>query len=476
MKIKIDFLIPACAAVLALGACGGEVGSSPETGGDYGVCFKAQSDDRYGMISSGGEILFDDEFDMPPKPAVGGVFSVMGSDFKTRYYTATPKPETIGKDAYVAGGYCTEGVIPVVKEGQPVVLIDKTGKEVASLAKADGKRVTMVNGYFSDGLLLFSAERKFGYFNPRGEVAIKAAYDDAYPFSEGLAVVAKSKPDGSKSWSAIDKSGKEVARLNISHDDMSAIPMYFDGALVCGADVYGKDGKRLFRTPSGWTEMTAYNDGYASFREGGKWGVCDKQGNEVIRAKYDNPVKRIDGGFLAIDGTVGDCDISFVDANGDEIKRIDGAYSCRMLSGSRIVVWDAEDDCYLVDANGEELDGGSYAEIGVEPMYYFNGQLMPHSTYGAVPWVIASIQAGDAHAVGEASAQPQSQAIDYEAIIAAYYGGAFPADIDIEEMVEMFNRCCSGSNPLYENSPEGFKSFAVDYLETDIFSGADEYE
>ena len=223
-----------CALAAAVASCGGGSVSSLAGGDGYGVFFKAQSDDRYGMISSDGEILFEDEFEMPPSPAVGGVFSAMGSDFKIRYYTASPKPEAIGKDAYVAGGYCTEGVIPVVKEGQPVVLIDKSGKEVASLAKADGKRVTMVNGYFSDGLMLFSAERKFGYFNPKGGVAIKAVYDVAYPFSDGLAVVAKSKADGSMSWSAIDKSGKEVARLNISYEDMTYIPMYFDGVLVCG--------------------------------------------------------------------------------------------------------------------------------------------------------------------------------------------------------------------------------------------------
>ena len=459
-----------CALAAAVASCGGGSVSSLAGGDGYGVFFKAQSDDRYGMISSDGEILFEDEFEMPPSPAVVGVFSAMGSDFKIRYYTASPKPEAIGKDAYVAGGYCTEGVIPVVKEGQPVVLIDKSGKEVASLAKADGKRVTMVNGYFSDGLMLFSAERKFGYFNPKGEVAIKAVYDVAYPFSDGLAVVAKSKADGSMSWSAIDKSGKEVARLNISYDDMTYIPMYFDGVLVCGTDVYGKDGKRLFRVPSGWTEMTAYNDGYASFREGGKWGVCDKEGKEVIRAKYDNPVKRIDGGFLTIDGTIGDCDISFVDANDDEIKRIDGAYSCRMLSGSRIVVWDAEDECYLVDENGEESDGTSYAEIGVEPMYYFNGQLMPYSSYGAMPWVLASIPAESVQV--DDGASEQSPAIDYEAIIAPHFGGTIPADFDVEKMIEVFNRCCDDPDSMYANNAEGFESFANDYLETDMFSGS----
>ena len=85
MKIKIYFLIPASVAALALGACSGGGDSLPETGGGYGVYFKAQSNDRYGMMSSGGEILFDDEFDMPPKPAIGGVFSVMGSDLKIQY-------------------------------------------------------------------------------------------------------------------------------------------------------------------------------------------------------------------------------------------------------------------------------------------------------------------------------------------------------------------------------------------------------
>ena len=128
MKTKIDLSISACAIALALASCGGG-GSSLATGDVY-VPFKAQSGDRYGMISTDGKVLFEDEFDNEPSVALGGVFSVVGSDGKLKYYTADAKPAQVGKDSYTQGGYCDGSVIPVVKEGGPVILVDKTGAPV----------------------------------------------------------------------------------------------------------------------------------------------------------------------------------------------------------------------------------------------------------------------------------------------------------------------------------------------------------
>ena len=462
MKSTIKIFAFASAVALALVSCGEGKGSS--SGGDVYVPFKAQSDDRYGMISTDGKVLFKDEFVNEPNVSFGGVFSVKGNDGKLKYYTADAKPLPVGKDAYTQGGYCDGSVIPVVKEGGPVILIDKTGKEVASLAKAGGKQVKAVGKYFSDGLLFFvNEDGKFGYFNAKGEVAIEARFTLAMPFYEGVALVTKSKEGETPTYFVIDVTGKEVPGLKID-DNKLENPFCYDGVFVAGNKAYGKDGKMLFRVPSEWESLSAYNDGYASFYKGGKSGVCGKEGKEVIRAKYDYVV-RINGGFLAVDEASDGYDVAFIDENDDEKAVIDGVSSFRVMSSDRILIGDG-DEYYFVDASGKEVGDAVYDYVGfpeMEVAIMVNGNspfplVLIDYLYSEVPAPEDEAQ----QASGETSVEAGE--INFRGILGSFWrDGSVPADFDVDGMVEQFTQACSDG--AYEYTADGFNEFANEYFE-----------
>ncbi len=460
MKSTIKFFVFASAVALVLASCGDGKGSS-KSGGDVYVPFKAQSGDRYGMISTDGKVLFKDEFVNEPDVSFGGVFSVKGNDGKLKYYTAEAKPQPVGKDAYTQGGYCDGSVIPVVKEGGPVFLIDKTGKEVASLAKAGSKQVKAVGKYFSDGLLLFfNEDGKFGYFNAKGEVAIEAQFTLAMPFHEGVALVTKSKEGETPTYFAIDVTGKEVPGLKIDDNKLKSLFCY-DGVLVAGNKAYGKDGKMLFRVPSEWEFLSAYNGGYASFYKGGKCGVCDKEGKEVIRAKYDCVV-RINGGFLAVDEVSDSYDVAFIDENDDEKAGIDGVSSFRVMSPDRILIGDG-DEYYLVDAFGKQVGDAVYDYVGfpgeMETAILVNG----HSPFAVelMDYLYSEVPAPEDKA-RQTSEEPNE--INFRDILGSFWhDGTVPADFDVDGMVEQFKQACSDGN--YEYTADGFSEFANEYFE-----------
>lgn len=61
----------------------------------------------------------------------------------------------------------------------------------------------------------------------------------------------------------------------------------------------------------------------------------------------------------------------------------------------------------------------------------------------------------------------------YLAIIASHFTGGIPADFDTDAFIKLFNTYSTIDGAPYTNDLEGFKHFANDYLETDMFSGED---
>jgi hypothetical protein len=85
------------------------------------------------------------------------------------------------------------------------------------------------------GLRLAKVGGKFGYVNTAGAVAIEARFDDAMPFSEGLAAVRVGDPDEGK-WGYIDTSGRFVieprfAGASFFSEGLAAVTVddFFDG-------------------------------------------------------------------------------------------------------------------------------------------------------------------------------------------------------------------------------------------------------
>jgi len=203
----------------------------------------------------------------------------------------------------------------------------------------DGKQVTpikyMVIGQFREGLSKSRQGDKFGFLDKKGKEAIPFEYDLCSPFSEGYAEVMQHTPTGWKSG-LINQSGKKVipfefesigafqsgiakAKRNglwglIDTKGNSLTPFEFDrieraymGATACRKNqkwfLFNSSEKKF--TPSEYDSVSIIENDeehvldfglkpYKNDRDyilvsvNNKWGICNKQGREVIPVVYDD--------------------------------------------------------------------------------------------------------------------------------------------------------------------------------------------
>ena len=116
----------------------------------------------------------------------------------------------------------------------------------------------------------------------RCETVITPQYEEAEPFSEGLAAV---KKDGK--WGYIDTTGKYV--IKPKYEEASD---FFDNGLAC-IQINGKwgfiDKTGEFVTPPQFSGVNgfSFNKGYISVSKGAKIGIMDDSGKIIIEPIYN---------------------------------------------------------------------------------------------------------------------------------------------------------------------------------------------
>ena len=172
-----------------------------------------------------------------------------------------------------------------------------------------------------EGLLAVKHEDgEWGFINKKGKEVIKCKYDDAYPFSNGLAAVC----DGGD-WIYIDSKGK----VKINGDFQEAYPFDNKGyALVKEDDEYGFIDKK-----GDWKIKNKYEDLYpfnqfdlALAKEDGKFGLIDRNGKTVLDFDYDNISEFTDDGYALVSITNSETDetlFGLIDRKGEEILEVE---------------------------------------------------------------------------------------------------------------------------------------------------------
>ena len=161
---------------------------------------------------------------------------------------------------------------------------------------------------------------KYGYIDKKGKMVIKAKYDDAYSFSDGLAKVRhgnkvqyinqagkvkiskKIKNDDSdyidfseglasfyqkNKFGYIDKKGKTAFILNAS---VTYADDFYEGMSI----VYDKKGKIGYINNKGkiviqpkYTDASIFQEGLAYVKVKNKYGFINKKGKTVVKPVYD---------------------------------------------------------------------------------------------------------------------------------------------------------------------------------------------
>lgn len=277
--------------------------------------FKADREDRWGLIGVDGKVLFENEFENEPSVVVNGIFYVQNPNGHYEYYRAEAKPKPLNNKNYLAAGSFIEDVAPVVEPEQPVSFINKDGSTAFVLDKYKNDRIVEVRN-FSEGLAVFKTQKdRYGYIDVKGKVVIEPRFHQAADFSEGLAVVWS---DDQTAW-VINRKGTKQFDLKTKPDENQRIATfgkYSDGLMACGyckpeSDDYtieyylDKKGNKALTVPDKvWipASKSAFRNGYVSCCQSSNdkilTGLMDKKGQIVIRPKYESDYEFQAGGRI----------------------------------------------------------------------------------------------------------------------------------------------------------------------------------
>ena len=215
---------------------------------------------------------------------------------------------------------------------------------------------------FSEGLAAVKSGGRWGYIDKDGNEVIRCVLGYAYPFSNGLARVGEQEK-----WGFIDRTGNFVVPIGTYREGN-----HFSDGLALVERRYFIDTEGNIVIPQVYIGVFSFYDGLARVvkdsEDGGppKAGFIDKAGNEVIPLKYDAeavetrplpPVPSPDGLFLVqLNGKN-----IFVDRTGNEvISSVDGipsGFNDGMAPINRSGAWG------FIDKQGNDAIPAQYARV-----------------------------------------------------------------------------------------------------------------
>lgn len=230
---------------------------------------------------------------------------------------------------------------------------------------------------FSEGLAAVKIGDKWGFINTGGELVIDAKYDGADSFEDNTAAV---KISGK--WGLIDKNGNIKVpaqfdyiqctshgyRLAIQNDSSEflvnekgdKIPFLGIGIDFCtgrGA-VINNEGHYTYITPEDKIRKTGRyqsaspaNEGYTAVSANNKWGLVDKNLNEVIKPGLIKQPVVSDGVFVYVDKNE---KYGYMDTKGNIVIKAQYDFAKPFSDGlANVCTYNNGHKCYFIDKNNK---------------------------------------------------------------------------------------------------------------------------
>ena len=134
--------------------------------------------------------------------------------------------------------------------------------------------------------------KKMGYKDASGTIAIPAKYDDAENFFEERAVVSLNKK-----WGVIDDSGKEI--VSPKYDSLSSIYWYSYVEVKQNGKWGFLDRQGQEVIPIQYQAVHSFHENIAPVKQNNKWGFINRSGKEIVPFKFQD-AKGFDGGLSLV--------------------------------------------------------------------------------------------------------------------------------------------------------------------------------
>jgi len=224
----------------------------------------------------------------------GSVASMEKNEY--RFVTAESKTENIASEM--------QEQVEEVEYQYPIILTSSV-EHIQFIAQSE------------DIFVLCGHDHNYGYMKKTGEEFTGYIYEEAYPFTEGLACV---KLNGKYGY--IDSNGKTV--LPFVYDDAAPFQEGLAYFSINGKYGYIDTMGNTVIEPS-YSDADYFQNGLAFVMNEGLKGAIDKEGNVVIPLQYGR-LYRLEGGIIGIIGEQEE-HYDYFDLNGVEISK--GEYNTR---------------------------------------------------------------------------------------------------------------------------------------------------
>jgi hypothetical protein len=244
-----------------------------------------------------------------------------------------------------------------------------------------------------DERILASNNEKFGYLDLSGAEIIPLIYDDARPFSDGAAWVCREDK-----WGMIDPNGDTVIPIEFGHASSFLNNVaYMSKDEKCGLI----DRTGTFVLPMEYDQITPYENGFIMAVKEGKAILTDASGQSLLTGEYSH-IELDSSGHIGVWKTINGLSVSaLLDTNENLLTGwkdfTPRALSERLYLGRKagdyppgaVPPHDYGQKFALLDANGDNLTGFKYANVGdffndylvVFQYYYGNAGIL--NQYGA---------------------------------------------------------------------------------------------
>lgn len=323
------------------------------------IPYKADKDSRWGLI--------EDEFAEKPSAVTENRFYVKNGDGFYEFYTAEKKFKKVGKE-YVRVGAFHDGLAPVVEKDQPVSVIRLDGTVAFTFDSYKDEAVQAVS-VFQEGRALFLTDSgKYGYIDVNGKVVIEPIYDVASLFYNNSARVYKAQNEKYGETFLIDKDGKEYFKVNPEYNIESLFSEHkiVYKEMIDKEKAYGvlnEKGEKFLKASVKYGDIEPFYKNNAVYENRSReHGLIDKEGNVVIRAKYDDLIVSEDILIYKKDGKLG-----LIAYSGDKI--CDAIYKeiLPFQSNNKYTYALDNNEWILIDKNGKDMHkGGFYNISGIE--------------------------------------------------------------------------------------------------------------
>jgi len=337
---KILFIILVAVTIISCGRRSRDVG--------YYVSLMPCQDpqtEEYGYVDSKGNFVSTRFFD-DRTPVINGYCVQDNTLYKVGKSISDTTPVLRNLVEY---GIMNDGLMPICLENEHISVIDKDGHQVFTLTEFGGKEVRACYSYSNSKLRVELEDNTFVYVDKNGQQLFDHIYSYATDFKKGYAI-AQTVRQNENLYSLIDNTGTPVFTfeseysdyITISHD-LRLLSTRIDDRSI----IYDFKGKTILDCPSKVQEIYDFcYDGFIFMNDDDEFGLMSYDGNELIRAKYEQLVSH-GNNYLAL---TDDDEILLINKKGTILKDWEGEeiFDFRYEGFEFPTIIETEDDGFII--------------------------------------------------------------------------------------------------------------------------------